>query len=506
MKNKLNHNDIVIIYRKCLNNAYKNYKKGNFEKACRDLYAIACCGYQSNFIYTDPDAENLLHNIGDRLFKKRNVCNPNSNRIVLLDTTGVDNHGLTQQYLRAMMHNEYEILFITLRENIAPLSGTISELHQYGDKCHILNFENKSMSDFDKVENIADKIIDFAPSKIFLHIMPWDYVSLLVLNTISGVTKYNINLTDHAYWLGASFFDYNIEMRPYGKTVSLEKRGFKKEQILELPFYPITTNNESDFEGFPVLPNDAIIIFTGGSPYKMAGDNDFFFKEIINSLLNISERVHILVAGFEKNSKIFDSKKTLVHCGDRLHNIGIRRDINEVFKRCDIYLGTYPIMGGLMSQYAAIYGKPIIAMKRKGDQMSEVGSFVNHFDVVVDTFDDIGSFLGYSKKLIFDLDFRHDIGVRMQKAVMTEDRFFKTFKHIINTGHNIFEFPMVTIDYDAFESLYIDVENNNHSLMYYLAGIYKFKALFIFYDYLFDIIPQLLKRSKRKLCFFEKNR
>ena len=39
--------------------------------------------------------------------------------------------------------------------------------------------------------------------------------------------------------------------------------------------------------------------------------------------------------------------------------------IDAVFENCDIYLGTYPICGGLMSQYAAMHAKPILAYFEK---------------------------------------------------------------------------------------------------------------------------------------------
>lgn len=47
--------------------------------------------------------------------------------------------------------------------------------------------------------------------------------------------------------------------------------------------------------------------------------------------------------------------------------IGDRHDINEVFKHSDIFLNTYPIGGGLMTQYAAANSKPILSLGVKDE-------------------------------------------------------------------------------------------------------------------------------------------
>lgn len=54
------------------------------------------------------------------------------------------------------------------------------------------------------------------------------------------ITRYLINLQDQTFWLGGNAIDYSIEFRPFGASVSMERRGLKREQLLMLPFYPDT--------------------------------------------------------------------------------------------------------------------------------------------------------------------------------------------------------------------------------------------------------------------------
>jgi hypothetical protein len=107
---------------------------------------------------------------------------------------------------------------------------------------------------------IASDIKSFSPRNILLHLAPWDVVSLMAIANISGATKFNINLTDHAYWLGATFIDYNIEFRGYGEVLSLQKRGLKQSQLIRLPYYPIASKYTT-FQGFPELPSDSVNFF-----------------------------------------------------------------------------------------------------------------------------------------------------------------------------------------------------------------------------------------------------
>ena len=46
------------------------------------------------------------------------------------------------------------------------------------------------------------------------------------------------------------------------------------------------------------------------------------------------------------------------------------------FQNCDLFLSTYPTSGGLMCQYAAKYGKPILAYRDKSDMENAVEEMV----------------------------------------------------------------------------------------------------------------------------------
>ena len=433
--------------------AYRCYHQGHINRALKGLEAASIWAYNLNFVYTDADAEKLIKDIAENKIERKQIDNPIHNRCVLIDSFLLDNRGLSQQYLRAMMANDMEILVVytTAGGNIG--RDTLSEIKSY-NKAKFLSFK-KGMDLIEEAQQINKSIEVFSPAHIFLHLTPWDVVALMACHSIKGPKTYQINLTDHAYWAGANFIDYNLEFRPYGYTVSLEKRGLKAEQLLALPYYPITPIS-SEFKGFPDLPPNVIKVLTGGALYKMLGKNDIFFH-MMERILSVSPYVYILVAGFNPN-RSFNEKVSKIKGGDRVVQIGIRHDIDAVFDNCDIFLETYPTSGALMAQYAAIHAKPMIAYRDENDMENAIEEVV-YSEKDYRSYTNLDAMTEYAEKLINDVDFRLTEGQKLHKNMINADHFNQSFFDIINNHHPISGWEKDNIDYEAFFNRYLELEN-----------------------------------------------
>ena len=445
--------DIRKIYKSLIRKASKKVTQRKYTDAIHFIKASARWAYDFNLFFTDFKVECLLKQISEQIAKPVKVEKHIYNRCVLIDSFCLANRGLTQQYLRAMMSNDMEIMLIYTKIGGIVDSDIIEELKSY-NKYTIITFNNTD--EIKQTKEIIKRITDFSPKHIFLHITPWETVGLMACHLIRDTDIYNINLTDHAYWIGSSFIDYNIEFRPYGKTISLEKRGLKEDQLLQLPYYPLNPINRNSYE-LPNLPINAVRFLTGGSPYKMLGKNDIFFK-IMECVLSVGDNVYILVAGFNDGG-VFNEKLKRIKGNERVFLIGNRKDIDSVFARCDIYLGTYPVAGGLMSQYAAKNGKPIVAYHEYGE--SKLEEVVNHFQHDFKTFTCIKQLTEYVRKLVVNKDFRLQEGLKLQKGLMTEDRFNISFVKVISERKKLWNWENDYIDYNAISSRYIDLENKN---------------------------------------------
>jgi glycosyltransferase involved in cell wall biosynthesis len=168
--------------------------------------------------------------------------------------------------------------------------------------------------------------------------------------------RYFINLTDHAFWLGKNTGDFFLEFRNFGCNISFRYRHIPLDRLLVQPYYPLATKNL--FEGFPIEKGNRVFAFSGSNYNKIYGKN-FLFLKLIKEVLSQNGNLIFLLAGNGNKKPLtkFIRKNKLQ---DRLLLIGSRGDLSEVFRRIDIYVNTYPFMGGLMSQYAAISCKPII--------------------------------------------------------------------------------------------------------------------------------------------------
>ena len=449
--------DIQLIYQQLMNRAHAHVERGQLNQAVNDVKAAAEWAYNFNLFYADADADELLKQMADTLIPRLHVSIGDVNRCVLIDSFCLDNRGLVLQYLRAMKKCEMRILYICTASTTSFGTDTLRELHE-DIQAEALVLSEKSHDVLQQARLAAEAIAKFSPSRLFLHLSPWDGVALMACHAVEGPQKYNINLTDHAFWLGASFIDYNLEFRPYGMTVSIEQRHLNQNQLLSMPIYTINPSSHQ-FRGLPKLSERSVKVFTGGAVYKMLGKDDIFFR-MMDVILDISPEVYIFVAGFGPN-KQYDEKCQSMRNGDRVIQIGIRDDIDAVFDHIDIFLGTYPTAGDLMNQYAAKHGKPIIAYHDIDDAESVVEESLNHFQNHFRSYTSIEDMTAYAARLIHDEVFRRSEGLVLQEGLMTEDRFAEAFQKTITSHLPQWQWESDRIDYDAFFERYLELENAN---------------------------------------------
>lgn len=491
---KITSNDVIKVYNRLVASSRQLYKLRKYEKCLHSITAASAWMYSFNITYNDTELESLIHEVADHNIKNIEIKSPQSDNVVFIDYFGFDNRGLTQQYLRGLMSLKKRILYILHNSSPNCCSEIIRELKEYGN-CEINIFKTDNHNFFKTATEISKKILDFSPKDILIHMAPWDVVTLLALSSIYGSTKYNINLTDHAYWLGSSFVDYNIEFRGYGVQLSLQKRNLKKSQLINLPYYPIVSKYTS-FQGFPSLPDDSLIVFCGGAEYKMLGKNGIFFS-LMDTVLDISEQVYIFVAGINVNS-VFAEGVSRMRNKSRVFMIGTRIDINEVFAHSDIYLSSYPFIGGLMTQYAACNRLPILAYGEPGD-FSRAENLVNHFSDAMHTKESLDEFKEYARKLIEEKEFRKSEGESNYKAMMNEENFGKYLDVALTTHETDISFIPEQPRYEDRIKYYLEIENKTHEGLRTLVYQMRLRSFVIAPKYTLDIIKILTKFTINKI-------
>lgn len=453
---RLTIKEIKSVFDKVKLLAKKEYLIGNYETSLKHIETAAEIAYMFNWIYSDDELEDLLFEISIAVITEKNEFIPINGKIVFYDFLVLDNRGLTQQYLRALISWGCELLFISERSDLTKSIEIVKEIKAY-PKAELFIIDN-SLTKIEKIKSVYNKVVEFKPEKAFLHLHPASVVAGCIWNALPNVTRYQINLTDHAFWLGTKFINYNLEFRDYGCNVSHEQRNLSKDNLLIQPFYPIMECQP--FSGFPLeMPNDAIKIFTGGTYYKMYGKSDMFF-ELLKIIIEINYKVIILLAG-EGNDipmKQFIYKNKLEN---RIFLLGSRNDITHVFENCDIYLSTYPVTGGLMGQYAASLAKPILSFTSEDIPCNFLEGFLNwntksDFKITHTTFD---SFRAEALKMIENTDYRLQKGKENKKHIISENEFSMHLKDLVTKNKINKPFKKIPIDYVTFSNLYIETEN-----------------------------------------------
>jgi hypothetical protein len=460
---------IISDYNYFKSQAISYCQQGNIEKSVKFSELAARIGYKFNFRYTDDELEKNIQNIAKKILPDNVSCDKIENKVIFYDSFAIDNRGLTQQYLRAIFSWNSELLYITPRRNIG--KDIMQELGSY-QKSTILIVNENSFAEI--INQTTETITRFKPEKVFLHYSPWDIFGFTLWTKIASVERFLINLTDHAYWLGKNTADYILEFRNFGYSLSLNYRGIPKHKLLFQHYYPIRTN--AKFEGFPCETSNKMIAFSGSNYYKIYGKN-FFFLKIMKEVLEQNENLLLFFAGNGNSKPLLDFIK-VNKLEDRFILIGNRSDLSEVFKRIDIYVNTFPLIGGLMSQYAAINNKPIIGYSDLINySFNDTEDFLGIEKKGLIVKSTINNFIEYFNQLIHSKESRENNVTYICKAVISEIDFNHSLKQTTELKKKLdYEIDLnVMIDADEIFDTYYDMEVNYlkeyYGLIFDILGI-----------------------------------
>ncbi|MCQ2374929.1 MAG: hypothetical protein MJ069_03390 [Salinivirgaceae bacterium] len=451
---------------------YINKKK--FSDACTLIRRAAQLMYSTNLIYYDNYLEEALHTIGREIICEKGApssCIGKNNRVVFYDYFVLDNRGLTEQYLNALANSNHEILFI------GNFNDCSKEIITKLNSNNIKKVMVPKLNDIDTTQFLYETINQFSPSIIISHTAPWDVCGLMCQIPFKDpCKKFLINITDHAFWIGKTFFDFFFEFRDYGFNISRDYREIEESRLLKLPYYPIINKN-IPFSGFDFPYQGKKIIFSGGSTYKISGSNKFF--EIAKHILDKHEDTIFLFLGngdsCDINNFIIKNKYQ-----NRFFFRNERKDIFEVFKHCYLYINTYPLIGGLMTQYACVAGKLPMTLNDEHDPCNDIYELMNeHFNINLQ-FKNIDELNAEVDNYIEHPDLLFDQSKKIANAIMSESYFNELLLYYLDNPTNKLPVTKYHIDINKFAQTYISRYNSNLYTYYHTLLQRDFKLLLIF--------------------------
>lgn len=412
-------------YSKKLKEEIVKNKNKNYEKAMAAIAAYAKMSYNWNQFYTDDEIEKTVCELSDAMFgytSNEKTC-ANDDSVMFYDGFGLDTRGLAAIYAKALVQLGYKIIWITTDKSKGKIPMIEGFLKQGDAEIVYLDIDNSYTR---HVKELNEQFKKYKPAQAFFYTTPDDVSAEIVFyHYRNRVKRYQINLTDHAYWLGINAFDYCIEFRDYGAGISRVQRKIPLEKIVLLPFYPLIDRSVT-FQGFPFDTIGRKILFSGGSLYKTIGGGNKFYQ-IVEEVLKDNEDTIFLYAGSGDDSEL---KKLASKFVNRVQHIQERKDLFALMEHVDVYLNTYPMLGGLMTQYSAMAGKPPLILNDSGKQDSS-GFLIEQESAGVE-FDSVRDVVNEINHLLNDKEYRSRRAEEIKKRVISEAEFTSNLSEIMN--------------------------------------------------------------------------
>ena len=453
---KITKDRVLKDYNKLVLLAEKLFEKKQYERTAVVIKTAALLMYNFNIIYTDERLESLLHKIA-YVYIPQLATEKADKTVLFYDWWCWETRGLSNIYIKALVANGYKVIVVTQEYNKKNTDWLLDLLGEQG----CIEFYNAKSSYKAQLENLSAIYNKHKPSFAFFHSMPNDVTGCAFFAKIP-CTRYQINLTDHAYWLGATCLDYSLEFRDYGYTISKNHRHIPEEKLLVLPYYPVhkrvAADSMKDF--FEAHKN---IVFSGGSLYKIAGSPVFF--EIASYILDTyKDATFVFIGGGNpENINNFIFQKGYQ---DRFFYFAERPDFEDFIRRSKFFLCTYPIMGALMNQLAVINGKIPLCYNPNMDDIARDGDneslFIDTGHNPVMSYKTLDGLKQEIDRLFTDSNYLSQKEKQLEGMIISESDFSEQVKSILETKSKKYHGHERKLDLEEFAQIYIDAENNTN--------------------------------------------
>ena len=456
---------------KLMDVAEKGTKERKYDLVLSAVSAYCSIQYSINQIYTDKKSEEILLEISRQLIRFSDEYKADSNVVLFYDGFGLDLRGWAATFAKGITDAGFKLIYMTRKS----AAGTIPHVEKEvkAGNGEIVYFDTK-ISYQKWIEDIDRVFKKYHPGVAFFYTNPNDVCATVVFDAYKDkVKRIQVDLTDHAFWIGTNAFDYIAESRGVGVSNALYHRGIDKEKIRKMDCC-LYINTDVDDTPLPFDIEKEKYIFSGGSIYKTLGDDELLFYKMVNHILSAHEDVKFLFAGGGDDSEL----KTIIgKYPGRAFHIDERSDFYRLFEHCVFFLNTYPMFGGLMMQFAANAGKIPLTLKHGSD----------HEGILIDQesrgieFDTIEEAMQEADRLIDDKNYRENKEKGLNGAVVSQKDFSDILKKLIvngETGDSFDEIP--EIDTSDFRREYINRLDTDAVLMKSIATKSNKNLLFLF--------------------------
>ena len=472
------------MYKDKIKTAYSQYKKlaqsyyskGELENCFTCLYYASSVMHAFQLQLVDDEIELLLKKAGTAVLKKEAISVQISMRKILMyDSIGTDNMALSLQYVSALskLNRPYIYILCGKKEKAERILKQVYDC-PFGEAIII----DPRLTYIEKIEELAQIVEELCPEKAILHMANSDVAGAALWSCVEGVERFFVNHGDEQFWVGTNTLDYLLCFRGMGVNTAEKYRNISKEKSLVLPYYPIIS--EIPFQGWQFeIPTDSVILFSGGRFKKIYGENNEFSKMVAGILKENPNTFFIFAGSGDSEPFQLELKKSGVE--NRCRVIPYRKDLSELMKHIDIYLGTYPQSGGLMAQYAANAGVPIVERDSLVGGISEELFPKLSTDVKI-SYQSIEEYYLTVKKLVESAKLRKKTGSLIQKGMVSRGEFENGLKSALDMHQSLYCSNENISNNELRSKRIIEAdENSMHRFWGMLLNHYMLKTKFILF-------------------------
>jgi len=440
------------------------YYNGEIDE-CIECIKTACTLAKTYYLdYTDDELEKQCLDIAELLCIDsycENMVDQSSDRVVYYDFFALDNVALTQQYLRALMSWGKEILFISPHHMETSKSNHIINEIESSDVVTYCPIPS-GLTSVERIQFICKAVSEFNPKVAFVHTATDDVEGIIAWYGLKYSERFFVESIDHTFWIGAKGFDYYILFRDYGFNVANDYRNIPEEKLLIQMYYPIY--DEGEYEGIPEDDNNKVKLISGGRLIKTYSSDDGFFHIVRRILESNPNSIFYYVGGGYVGEKGQTAHiRSLIakyNLEKRYILLGFRHDIAPLLEHMDIYIGTWPMCGGLMTQMAARAELPIIQYSKDG-MGSSADDFLKKIEgrpQIVYNNDEDG-FYNKVSILVNDIGLREKEGKALKKCVIDPIDFSSSLRKLVIEKKNTIVPTRYSVDIKQWRDNRIETEN-----------------------------------------------
>lgn len=445
----------------------KSFLKKDHLKVISYLRFLANSYCNINYKMVDDRLEEITQQISYDLLGETFIEKSKSGVVAFYDGYGYIDRVLSRIYIDALVHLGYQVIRIVHIN--APDLQEIKGFCEQKKVC--LRIIPKSPI-LERMKHLQQIIKETAPRHLFFQGGPWDVCGVGVFSTVKGdVTRYLIDAADHLFWLGKCAADYFIGFRGWSYNVEKQLRNIPSEKTIVLPYYP-NKRMQYPYAGMPFDTEKYEYIFSGGTPYKIEGSD--IYQKVVEYILTNYPQLKFVYAGTEPKRKATNSileylEKT--YPGQFFH-VDNRDDLDEVLRRAKLYLGTFPIAGGLMTQYAVKNRCIPLCLSQAKNSIMDAGTMLLHPEKANFVFYEKAELLAELDRLLLDRAYYETVkNSDLSDQLISEEEFTAELQRAMTEHTTKYEYMKEEFPLDLDE--FLEIYKNRATYEMFCEMVYK---------------------------------